>query len=1180
MEFCKIPTLLDSTVEPRSQAIRWRRFLQIPGLLTLLLLLCGPLAAQTARLTGQVSDQASAAISGASIAVHNTDTGEVRYLVSNPLGIFDDATLKPGMYTVIAAKEGFRKAEQTGVRLALDTATRLDLRLPVGGTEQTVVVNGQASPIQANDPSTFTEITEDSYATLPLMQDNRLRNPASFVYEAPGVHGNIRLDGNEYTGATNVISVAGGPIWTTELLIEGLPGGQTRIVGNYTESSPPVDAVNEFKITTTLLPADYGHSGFAVGSFGIKSGTGTWHASAFEYLRNTALNAANWYGKYAKATSSNPASVADPKLPIHQNEFGATIGGPLRIPHFYDGKNKTFFFFAYAGSRFTGATTFSSSTTPTPQELTPNAAGYYDFSDLETTSGVANIYDPATTKTSGTSTTRSVFAGNLIPASRLDAVAKNVLSYYPISRVSLAPGKTTSGVIYGYTGDTMLSPDTYSAKLDHNLTANQHLSIAYIRTYIPRVNIGSAFTAPLASGYHQNVGSHTGRINYTMTLRNNLVNEVLLGYNRFTNSQTPTGTAADYPSLLGLSGLTGGLFPTFSLTGYSTFGNITDANKTENGYYLKDLLFWNLHSHSLRFGTEARAAQYNDYSPATTTGALSFKTLETGNPSTLKLGNAFASFMLGQVDNASFANPYPLYTRKHYYGFFAQDDWKTLPRLTVNLGLRFEWSTAPTEALDHQSIVSLTAPNSGAGNLPGALVFAGNGKHTFFGTDYSAIGPRIGFAYRLFNQTSIRAGYGVYYTDILPNTNIVNSGYSLSGNLPNTTSSISPVFVLSSGVPTYATTTNLTSTYLNGSSGSYYGPHVGAMPRTQNYSMSLQHQFHFGGLLEVNYVGVRNTRQVAPNLVNINQVNPSYLSLGSALLTSKATTANLAAAGISLPYTGFSGTIAQALRAYPQYSTLTSVAAKAGSSNYNALQLVFRTKNYHGLTANAAYTWSKALGMATQTLGGNSGTENTIQNAYNPAAEYSLLPQDLPHSVVLNWNYKLPFGSGKPWLNSGAFLTRVAGGWSISGKQRYQSGYPLPISMATNAMPIFNYYQRPNLAPGVDPASHISLHNFNPSTSSLFNAAAFSAPGALSFGNAKPTYSSLRNFFVYREDAQITKQTKITEKLRWDFYAQAFNLLNRHRFTGFDTDYGDSTFGQPTATTAARALQFGTRIAF
>jgi hypothetical protein len=1146
----------------------------------MILAICGPAFAQTSRLTGQVTDQAGASIVNATITLRNTDTGEARQLTSNTEGIFDDATLRPGNYAISASKGGFRKIEQTGIRLALDTATRVDLRLPVGGSEQTVVVDSQTNPIQANDPATFTEITEASYATLPIMQINRLRNPATFVYQAPGVTGNIRLDGNEYTGATNVISVAGAPIWNTELLIEGLPGGQTRYIGSLTESSPSVDAIDEFKITTTLLPADYGHTGFAVGSFGIKSGTANWHGSAFEYLRNTALDAANWYGKYAKATSLNPSSVANPNLPIHQNEFGATVGGPLRIPGLYNSKDKTFFFFAYDGSRFTGATTFSSSTTPTPQELTPNAAGYYDFSDQETTAGVANIYDPATTKISGTSTTRSVFAGNLIPYSRLDAVAKKVLSYYPISRVSLSPGKTTSGVIYGYTGDTMLSPDTYTAKLDHNLTANQHLSSAYVRTYIPRINIGNAFSAPLASGYHQNVGSQTGRVNYTAALHGNLVNEVLLGYDRFTNPQTPTGTAADYPALLGLTGLSGGLFPTFGLTGYSTFGDITDANKVEDSYYAKDLLFWNLRTHSLRFGAEFRRTQYNDLSPATTTGALSFKTLETGNPATLKLGNAFASFMLGQVDSASFVSPYPFYQRKPYYGFFAQDDWKALSRLTVNLGLRFEWSDSPTEKYDRQSIVSLTAPNSGAGNLPGALIFAGNGVHTFFGTNYSAIGPRIGVAYRLFEQTSIRAGYGIYYYDILPNLNIINSGYTLSGSLPNTSSSISPVFVLSSGVPSHATTANLTSTYLNGSSGSYYGPNVGAMPRTQNYSLSLQHQFHFGPVLEANYVGTHNTRQVDQNAVNINQVNPSHLSLGSALLTSKATTTTLAQAGISLPYTGFSGTIAQALRAYPQYSTLTSVAAKAGYSNYNALQLVLRIGNYHGLTVNAAYTWSKSLGLGSANLSGNSGSENTVQNAYNTSADYSLLPLDLPHQVVLNWHYQLPFGSVKPWLNSNAALRGVAGGWSVSGIQRYQSGFPLPIYMATNAMPIFNNCQRPNLAPGVDPASHIRLHNFSPSTSSVFNVNAFSAPGAVSFGNARPTYSNLRNFFVYTEEAQLTKRTQITENLRWDFYAQAFNLFNRHRFTGFDTAFGDSNFGQPSATTAARALQLGTRLEF
>ena len=1124
--------------------------------------------AQISQLNGHVTDSSGAVVPGADVKVVNTRTDQAEVLHTDQGGRFEAVTLQPSVYAITVSRAGFKNEQRNGVTLELDTTTTLDFVLAPGESTESVTVTADANQLQPNSPDMSTEITEKEYQLLPLVQNNRLRNPASFVYLAPGVQGNIRLDGNEYTGATNVIAVNGGPIWDTELLIEGLPGGQTRIVGNYTESSPPVDAVNEFKVTTTLLPADYGHTGFAVGSFGIKSGTNLLHGSIFEYFRNTALDAANWFAKNQGAVLTNP--------PIHQNEFGGTVSGPVIIPRLYNGKEKTFFFFSYVGSRFSGATSYGTSTTPTAQELTVNANGYYDFSDLKTP-----IYDPATTVANpkGAGFVRTAFPGNLIPASRIDAVAKNILSLYPIPK----PGATTIGA---FEGDTVLRPDTYTAKVDQILTPTQHLSLAFVHTYIPRINIGSAFPIPLASGYHQNVSTYTARINHTWTLKPSLVNLVNVGYNRFVNPQTPTGTNPNYPALLGLNGLTGGLFPTFALSGYSTFGDITDANKTENDFYYKDQMYWTLGKHNLRFGGEFRAVQYNDYSPATTTGAFTFKTNETGNPQSQSgTGNAFGSFLLGQVDSASIAVPFPLYTRKSYAGFFIQDDWKVLPNLTINLGLREEWQKAPKEARNDQSIVSLTTPNPGAGNLPGALIFAGNttygnGQSTLFNTDYSAVAPRIGFAYQLGVNTVIRGGYGVYYTDYLPNLDIYNSGFAQSGKFTNTSGSVSSVFTLGAGVPSYSTSQTLTPTALNGTTGSYYASNVGAMPRTQNYSLSVQRQITSNTVLEISYVADKNTRQVNPNLVNINQLNPSYLSLGSATLTSTATAANLAAIGAALPYAGFSGTVAQALRPFPQYSTLTSLGAKAGSSNYNAGQVVLKKRVSYGLTLNANYTYSKVLGYSYTTLEGNTGTDNSVQNAYNTGADYTLLPEDVRHALVLNEAYELPFGKGRRLLNEGNLTNALVGGWILSGIERYQSGFPLSLVMSSNTLPVFNYYQRPNLVVGVDPSSHVSNHDFKPGTSNIFNVAAFAAPGNSSFGNAKPTYSTLRNFPVLTEDVQLTKQTQLTEKLTWSFYAQAFNPANRHRFAGFGTAFGASNFGQPNATTAARSLQFGTRFAF
>jgi hypothetical protein len=316
-------------------------------------------------------------------------------------------------------------------------------------------------------------------------------------------------------------------------------------------------------------------------------------------------------------------------------------------------------------------------------------------------------------------------------------------------------------------------------------------------------------------------------------------------------------------------------------------------------------------------------------------------------------------------------------------------------------------------------------------------------------------------------------------------------------------------------------------------------------------------------------------------MVNINQLNPSYLSLGNALLTSTASAANLAKVGISTPYTGFSGTIAQALRPFPQYSTLTSLGAKVGASSYNAGQIVYRIRPTHGISVNANYTYSKLMGYSSTTLEGNTGTDNTVQNAYNPRADYSILPNDVRHALVLSSSYELPFGKGRAFLkgNPGSAL---AGGWTVSAIQRYQSGFPLSILMSSNSLPIFNYYQRPNLVPGVDPSSHTPNGKFNPAAgSNIFNPAAFAAPGNNSFGNASPAYSNLRNYPVLaEEDLAANKSTSLGEHLVRTFYAQAFNAFNRHRFTGFGTSFGSSSFGQPNATNAARAIQFGSRLQF
>jgi len=517
---------------------------------------------------------------------------------------------------------------------------------------------------------------------------------------------------------------------------------------------------------------------------------------------------------------------------------------------------------------------------------------------------------------------------------------------------------------------------------------------------------------------------------------------------------------------------------------------------------------------------------------------------------------------------------------------FVEDDWKATSKLTLNLGLRYEWSGAPTETDNRQSIVSLTTPNPSAGNLSGALVFAGPpptgiGKSNLFSTDYTGIGPRFGFAYQLRSGMVLRGGYGVYYSDILPNISLVQSGFQVAGSFSTPNNGVNPAFVLSQGPnANFSQTPNLSPTVLNGQNATYYGPHVGAMPRTQQWSLNLQHQLTSNLLLELAYIGVHNTRQVAPNMVNLNQVDPSYLSLGT-LLTQSATSAAAQKAGIKLPYAGFTGSVAQALRPYPQYQTLTSQAAKVGASEYNGGEVSIRKRTSFGLALNVNYTYSKDMGYNNPTLAGNGGVNNSLQNQYNPQAEWSLMEQDVRHALKLYYTYELPFNLKKQSTFASNLTSHLANGWAVSGIQRYQSGFPIMIT-ATNTLAIFNSHLRPNLVPGVDPSSHISngsLDPTNPTKSSLFNPAAFSDP-VNSFGNLPPASSNLRNFPLLSESFAVTKRTQLTEHLTWVFYSQFFNAFNRHRFTTVNANSDNAAFGVPSSVSNPRQIQFGTRFLF
>jgi hypothetical protein len=1108
--------------------------------------------AQSAQITGTITDPEGLAVGGASISVRNESTNIHQEIVSTSSGDYTVPGLQSGKYTVRVEKAGFETLERSGITLFVATSTRLDLRLSVGHQTETVTVSAEASLLQPENAQLSTTVTREQYDDLPLVQQGRIRSPTAFVYLAPSVQGNYNATGSENLAATNYISVNGSQMKQTEFYLSGLSAGQMANVGSYNESAPPVDAVQEFKMITTMVPADYGHTGAAAGIFAIRNGTNQWHGSVYEYLRNNVLDAKSW------------GSVTP--LFTRQNEFGGTIGGPIILPKLYDGRNRSFFFFSYGGSRKSGVDSLKLSQIPTPAQVSG------DFS------GKATIYDPATTRlnSAGTGYIRDPFPGNIIPANRIDPLAAKIASYYP------APNAAGTQNYKAYIGETMLSPDVYTARVDHHLSDAQHLYFTLVQTRVPRYKPeGSGLPQPLSTVFDQFLRATTTRINHDWTVSSRAMNSLAIGYYRIFAVTKPGGAEFAFPNQLSPNRPS----ITFS-NGYAAISTDNGQKTAEHQYLLGDTFYLSKGSHNLRFGGEFRRMHFNALAPNPGTNTAGMSNLETANPANSgTTGDAFASFLLGQVHSGSLTAPAVKAMRYSYGGVFAQDDWKFNNRLTLNLGVRWEVETIPTEADNKSSSISLTTPNPGAGNLPGALIFAGSGpgrsgKNSFAPVKYTGFSPRIGLSFAVTPKVVARAGFGVFYTDLGWNftTAVDNDGFTPAASYTSPNNGITPAFTLASGYPgSPSLQPTISPTLLNGQSGNYRDPSVGKMPYIEQWNASIQYSPSSSWVFEVAYVGNAGHQLLDSQFSNINQVDPKYLSLGSLLTVSASSTA-AKNAGIKLPYTGFSGTVAQALRAYPQYLTLTSVSAKTAYSNYNAAQFIVNKRTSHGLLVSANYTFAKNLGINSPSWMDGT-TDNVLQNSYDPDAEYSISPIDVHHALVMNYSYALPFGTGKHFLSHGRVTNFLVGGWKVSAIQRYQSGFPLPIKTA-NSLPIFNRVLRPNVVPGVSRSTHLSANQYLPGSSRIINSAAFTQPAPYTFGNAKPTYSDIRAFPIYSEDMAVMKDTRITEKISWSIGANFFNAFNRHRFTSFNTTWSDAAFGQSTAVSLPRFIQINTRIKF
>jgi hypothetical protein len=1165
----------------------------------MLMCLAAPAFAQGDRgaITGQITDATGAVVPNVQVTATELATHTVFKAVTTSVGVYRIPYLPAGDYRVSAVVKGFKTAVVEPVVVAVATVVTADLKLELGATTESVTVSANATQLESSSSELGYNVSAEDYHDWPINSDNDgQRQINSFVFNSlPGT--------DESSAGGGYGSINGSPTGSHEVYIEGISIGRADVSGAISEFQPSVDAISEFRLQTGGLNAAYGGGLTAVANFNVKSGTNQLHGTAYEYLINDDLNA-NGFDNNA---------YGNPKAPYKQNSFGTAVGGPILLPKIYNGKNRSFWFFSYEGTRRREGNLSCCRTVATP------AFKKGDFSAVEP------IFDPASTAEQPDGTyTRTAFPGNIIPTSDFSKVSANILTLAP------TPDPTLPGVrrnIPSLPGSPIFNLDSYTGKFDQTITDKQKLSFYWSDNNRVRYNGsgGGYLPAPGNASSTYNLQSVYGtmiRLGYDWTITPNILNHFAAGYNNFDNDHHSLSTGQNWPSKLGLTGVEETTFPGINFNpgnnipaaqggSMTPLGNNSTGDSPNGSYIFSDETTWIHGSHAIKWGAEVRKYYYVEPQNWGSSGQFYFGPNTTADPNNLgTTGYSYASFLLGAVNSSSMPVEYVDITTTDTWNpaFYVTDDWKVNRRLTINFGLRWEIAGAETEQKGVSSTLGPSTPNPGAGGYPGALVFLKPGQSSFQNWYYGEVGPRLGFAYQISKSLVLRGGYGLMYTPPIGNAfgEATVDGFVGQNNFAPTT--FNPVFNWDNGYPAYpATLPNKDPSQDNGNTISYTAPNSARQPYAQNYTLSLQYLLKEKTIIQASYVGNIGSRLNAGNFSNMNQLNPKYLSLGDTLLQNCSTTSlTTCVPGVPLPYSGFSATnpnpiVAQALLPYPQFAGGGSPGIPTGGgvfyhfpyfghSNYNALQVVATRRMSKGLAFLISYSFQKTL-TNTDSASVYTGASGYAQDVYNRALEKSVAAFDHPQNLKLTWIYELPFGKGHPFLNKSGIVNQVLGGWTITGNQIYQSGDPLSISAGISASSyLFDGNVRANIVSGQSlSAPHtgsLQVANSGPGVTWL-NPNAFAAPPmspngvVLSLGNSPRYFGTLRGPFQPSENFGIFKRFHFGETRFLEIRCDAFNAFNRTGLADPDTTVGDQYFGQSIdVQQGPREVQVAARITF
>jgi hypothetical protein len=1064
-------------------------------------------------ITGTVTDQTGAVMAGVEVTATNTATGVSTSAKTLGGGAYTIPLLEVGPYQVTAEIHGFKKFVQTGIVLDVGQTIALDIHMQLGAVTETVQVTAQPL-LSAETSDRGTVVTARDVEELPIVSQSEQRNPGFYMSLSPGVISRGTANQTASGSGRQLDTVVnGGTSGSTEFFLDGAMIPQTGMMsGDFHYLFFPPEAVGEFNIMTLTVPAEYGGSGLGMTAFTLKSGTNKLHGAAWEMLRNDDLDARGFFAS---------------TVPVNkQNEFGATVGGPIDIPHIYNGKDKSFFFGWYHGYRWAGEGGANSKDT-----LPTAAMKQGNLSNLP-----VPIYDPTNDATLGPAN-RPLLAGNIVPPNEIDPLAAKIFSYFK----DPPPCSTCQyGYVYnwltGYGVHTTIND--FGGKVDHNISDKNRIMGDFVwwHNYTPG---GSKWPGAISEGAISYTQQDITRFSDDYSFTPTLINHAVVGFTRYRNDSYPTA-GTGWPGTLGYSGVPqtgpGSTFVEMDIGDLgNTYARGGQSYSTQNNWTLDENLTWSKNRHTVKAGFSYIKLRANGFGSTYQSSYLRFNAGGTALPGPNYnngcsasgtggcSGAGVASFLFGMVDyGQAGVNVASTADVDGRYAGYVMDDWKITPKLTLNLGLRYDLMLPSVNAHNQWSWMDPNAINLNLG-IKGAQVWAAPGKRAGANADTHELGPRIGLAYAINQKTVLRSAYGLIYSaggaERDAATSWEQEGYSASnsvaedsstgyaGLIPGTVAGNSSYHMfLKNGWPA-----NLFASppFKNPSAGVGAGlpsfgayPNDGHLPYLEDWTMGIQRELPGGILLDVAYVGTAG-HHLPSRLMNSNatptyyMTSPEYQYIQPATATTPATPENYIfqplsgaaqqalpivahmpvdpATGLHAPYAGFFNTfganvpLAQALRPMPQFtadtveglSQLRDFGETVGNSIYNALQVQARKHFSQNLSFLVSWTYSKTLTDAESQYNEFSGF---TQDFYNARGEKAVSMNDYPNNVSIAYEYLLPFGPGQKFANHGGLVGRVIGGWTISGVQNYTSGAPTMIVYggAVGNVPSGNPYMGPN----------------------------------------------------------------------------------------------------------------------